>query len=196
MFDRWNRNLMDEPVATALLAGMISKTQSFRTPNVTPKTLETASKLIAMGAKREEIVHGLWRTKSVPTLRLWGRALARLEIDRTLGLVWTKLSREDFLAAGAPDNALDGIVSDLVAYAPEAKVIVLVHEKTDAAKTGVCVTIYTMPPFSAAELGRAFGASGVRDRVEFCLTPGQPLIEGTKQVIERLRETLNATAST
>ena len=194
MFDRWNKNLIDEPIATGLLAGMIAKTQSFRTPNVTPKTLDTASKLIAMGAKREEIVHGLWRTKSVPTLKLWGRALSRLEYDRAHGLVWTTLSREDFLSAGAPDDALDGIVSELVAYSPEAKVVVLIHEKGNSVQTGACVTIHAMPPYSATELGRVFGASGARDRVEFCLTPGQPLVEGTTQIIDRLRETLKNTS--
>lgn len=195
LFETWNKNLVDEPIATALLAGMISKTQSFRTSNVTPKTLETASKLITMGAKREEIVHGLWRTKSVPTLKLWGRALSRLEQDRALGLVWTTLSRQDFLDSGASDHGLEGIVSELVAYSPEAKVVVVLHEKGNAAQTGACVTIHAMPPYSAAELGRAFGASGARDCVEFCLPPGQPLEEGMKHTIDRLRETLKQTSA-
>jgi nanoRNase/pAp phosphatase (c-di-AMP/oligoRNAs hydrolase) len=48
--------LIDEDIATSFLAGMIAKTKSFRTQNVTPKTLATASALIAKGAKREEIV--------------------------------------------------------------------------------------------------------------------------------------------
>src|SRR3989338_1539802 len=47
--------LIDEEVATAFLTGMIAKTKSFKTHNVTPKTLQTASKLMAKGAKREHI---------------------------------------------------------------------------------------------------------------------------------------------
>ena len=124
--ERWNRNLIDEDIATALLAGMIAKTQSFRTQNVTPKTLATASQLIAMGARREEIVHGLWRTRTVPTLKMWGKALSRLEQDRELGIVWSTLTRQDFIESGAADSALDGIVSELMSYAPEAKVVVLI----------------------------------------------------------------------
>lgn len=192
IFERWNKNMIDETVATALLAGMIAKTQSFRTSNVTPKTLQTASQLIAMGAKREEIVHGLWRSRTVPMLKLWGRALARLEQDRELGLVWSILARQDFIEAGARDNALDGIVSELVAYSPEAKVIVLFAESENATH-GARVSIHAMPPHSAQELGRAFGANGSRDLVEFHLSPGEPLVEGTKKVIDRLRETLKAT---
>lgn len=193
MFERWNRHLLDEDIATALLAGMIGKTQSFRTQNVTPKTLQIASALIAIGAKREDIVHGLWRTRTVPTLKLWGKALSRLEQDRERGIVWSTLARQDFLDAGAGDNALEGIVSELVAYAPEAKVVVLVYETTSAPVHGACVSIHVSPPYSAQELGRVFGAHGARDRVEFCLAPGTPLVEGTKMVVDRLRETLRAT---
>jgi len=193
LFDRWNRHVIDENIATALLAGMIAKTQSFRTTNVTPKTLQVASQLIAMGARREEIIHGLWRTRTVPTLKIWGRALSRLEQDRSIGLVWTTLSRQDFLEAGADHTALNGVVDELVSYSPEAKIIVLVYETDDVAKTGACVTIHVSPPHSASEIGRVFGASGTRDRVDFCLTPGQTLVEGTKTVIDRIAQTLKAT---
>jgi len=196
LLSRWNRNLIDEDIATALLAGMIDKTQSFRTANVTPKTLQTASDLMAMGARREDIVHGLWRTRTVPTLKLWGRALARLEQDRELGLVWTMLSRQDFVEAGADDRALDGIVRELLAYAPEAKVVALVFETREADMQGARVSIHTQPPFSAQEFGRAFGAmGGSRETVEFNLAPATPLIEGAAQVISRLRETIKAVKS-
>lgn len=192
LFDRWNRHVIDEDIATALLAGMIAKTNSFRTQNVTPKTLASASSLIAMGARREEIVHGLWRTKSVPTLKIWGRALSRLEQNRELGLVWTSLARQDFLDAGADHKALDGVVTELVAYSPEAKIIALVYETDDVAAKGACVTIHVAPPRSATEIGRVFGATGSRDRVDFCLTPGQSLVEGTKMVVDRITQTLKA----
>lgn len=189
LFSAWNRNLIDEDVATALLAGMISKTQSFRTSNVSPKTLQTASELVAMGARREDIVHGLWRTRTVPTLKLWGRALSRLETDRGSGLVWASLSRQDFLEAGADEKALEGIVRELVAYAPEAKVVVLLHECQDAGR-GVVAQLHALPPYSAAELGRAFGAHGSRELVEFSLGQETSLLEATRLVIDRLRENL------
>lgn len=194
MFERWNRNLIDEEISTALLAGMIAKTQSFRTSNVTPKTLQISSQLVAMGAEREQIVHGLWRTRTIPMLKVWGRALSRLEQDMELGIVWTMLARQDYIETGAGEDALTGIVNELVTYSPEAKVIILVYEKEDAHTKGACVSIHTVPPFSAQELGRAFGANGNRDRVEFCLTPGTPLLQGTQMVVEHIRQILRATA--
>lgn len=190
-FEFWNRGNIDADLATNLLTGMIAKTQSFRTMNVTPRTLQVASQLIALGARREEIVHGLWRTKTVPTLKLWGRALTRLEQDAERGIIWTTLTRQDFLESGASQNALDGIVQELISYSPEARVVVLIYEDEHVSSKGACVIIHAAPPFSAHELGRTFGALGGRDRVNFCLMPGAPLAEGTKLVIDRLRESIS-----
>lgn len=123
--------LMDEETATCFLTGMISKTRSFKAPRVTPKTLSTASKLMAKGAQRETIVHHLYRTRSVSTLRLWGRALARLKQDPSVPLVWTLLSQQDFMHAGAEEEDLADVVDELIASSPEAQVVVLLYEGRD-----------------------------------------------------------------
>ncbi len=190
LFEHWKKDHIDEDVATALLAGMIIKTQSFKTSNITPKTLQTASKLIAAGAKREKIVHSLWRTRTVPILKLWGKALYRLEQDHTLNLVWTSLCRQDFLEAGVDEKALQGIVDELVAYAPEAKIMVLAYEGIKDNRHRVFITIHTTPPFSALDLGRPHGATGSRDRVDFCLPEDIDLISGMKNVIEGIKKLL------
>ena len=101
--------LMDEEVATAFLTGMIAKTKSFKAANVTPKTLQTASKLMARGAKRDLIMQQLYKTRSVGTLRLWGRALARLKTDEKERVVWTMISQQDFLHAGAQEEDLSDV---------------------------------------------------------------------------------------
>ncbi len=188
--DEWNRASIDDTVATAFLAGMIAKTQSFRTMNVTPKTLQIASQLMSLGAKREEIVHGLWRNRSVPTLKLWGRALSRLEQDNETGIVWTSLNRHDFIDVGVDEHALDGIMTELINYAPEAKITVLFYEDANVLTTGARAIINAAPPFSAQEIGRAFGANGTRERIAFSLIPGATLESGVQLVIQRVKETV------
>lgn len=190
LMNAWNGRLIDEPIATALLAGMIAKTRSFRTPNVTPKTLATSSQLIAMGAKREDIVNGLWRTRSIGTLKLWGRALTRLQEDRNLGLVWTALSHKDFLEAGTSADTLEDVIDELLAYAPQAQIIVLLYE-TPEQKDGICLTIATKAPYNANDLGRPLGASGTPNRSTACLVR-QTLLEAMNHVIETLKKDLTA----
>ncbi len=70
--------LQNEQAATALLAGIISQTASFRDPKTTPAALQKASRLVAAGAKQQDIIQHMFKTKPLPLLQLWGRALARL----------------------------------------------------------------------------------------------------------------------
>ena len=179
----WNKQHIDVEVATAVLAGMISRTRSFRTSNVTPKTLTAASELVEMGARRAEIVQGLWRTQSVATLKLWGRALSRLEHDTERGLVWTSLSDQDFIEAGAPRDALPGVVEELLNYAPEAKAICLLTH----GRNGTECSLHVQSPLSAADLARPFGGTGDRQRANFVHQGHADPVEATKHVIEKLQ---------
>lgn len=123
--------LLDETIATALLTGIISKTKSFRTSSVTPKSLTIASHLIASGARREEIVHNLYQSKSLATLKLWGRALARLKEARDGRLLWTALSKADFEKAGSDKEHLPGVIDELIVNSPRAEIIVVLSEAND-----------------------------------------------------------------
>lgn len=189
LFQDWNKNLIDEDIATALLSGMIYRTQSFRSSNVTPLTLGKASELLAIGARREEIVHGIWRTRTVPTLKLWGKALSRMEHDRELGLVWSILTNQDAIESGTGLDNLNGVVKELIAYAPEAKVIVLISESGKA-------MIHTNGPLSAAELARPFGATGTREYAELNFPPSGDVVETSRQIIDKLKQTIMALKNT
>ncbi len=189
LFKEWNKNLIDEDVATALLSGMIYRTQSFRSSNVTPLTLGKASELLAIGARREEIVHGIWRTRTVPTLKLWGKALTHLEQDRDLGLVWSILTNQDAVETGTGLDDLNGVAKELISYAPEAKVIVLISESGKA-------MIHANGTLSAAELARPFGATGTREYAELDFPPGGDIVTTSHQIIDKLKQTMSALKNT
>lgn len=189
--ERTNHVLIDAPLATCLLTGMVAKTKSFRTANVTHQTLQAASMLIEKGAEREKIVQGLWRNQSIANLKLWGRILARLNQDKELGLVWSVLTESDFAEIGVPPDALHGVVDELLAYAPEARVIAFIWQHASQ----IFVSIYTTTPLSAAELARPFGGSGTRDRAMFPYRESQNVTEASTKIVERLRETLRTLQS-
>ncbi len=119
---------IDEDIATSLLTGIIAKTKSFKGDQVKPTTLAIASKLMTLGANREMIVHNLYKTKTVSSLKLWGQALVHLQSDPSIGLVWTTITREDFSRSGATEQELYEIVNELIMNAPEARMILLLHE--------------------------------------------------------------------
>lgn len=165
--ESWDTNLIDASLATHLLTGMIARTKSFRTPNVTPRTLATASTLIERGAAREQIIHGLWRTRSVGALKLWGRALSRLNTDVSTGLIWTTITENDLIESGVAFHALDGIVEELISYAPEARAVAVFFQ--NATKTDLY--LYAIPPLNAQEIIRPLGGHGTREEAHATLAP-------------------------
>jgi nanoRNase/pAp phosphatase (c-di-AMP/oligoRNAs hydrolase) len=176
--------LLDDQMATAFLTGMVAKTKSFKNRGVTPQTLLTASRLIARGARRDLIVDNLYRTRSVSTLRLWGRALARLKADPDCALVWTMLSRSDFMHAGALEEDLPGVIDELIASSPEAKVIVVLYEDNDG---GVCGLLRAERPYDAISLATAFRPSGTREEVRLYFAK-KNIVQVEKEFLPKIKE--------
>lgn len=186
LFRRIDEQLVDADVATCFLAGMIAKTKSFRAPNVTPKTLEVAGALMAKGARRDEIVERLYRTRSVETLRLWGRALARLKADAEFDLAWTMLTRQDFVNAGADESSLNDIVSELLSTSPSARIVAIFFEQNDGS---ISVHLHAERPHDALRLGAPFRAAGTREVARLTL-PNTDIVAAERAVISHLRKTL------
>ncbi len=187
LLSRIDATLVDDHIATCFLTGMIAKTKSFKTPSVTPKTLKVAGALMNSGAKRDEIVEKLYRTRSVETLRLWGRALARLKADHDAHVAWTLLTKQDFVAAGAHEEALDDIVEELLATTPEAQVIAILYEHQDGT---IAARLHTERPHDALHLGAPFKASGTREAAR--LTINEPdIVTAEKALISHIQATVN-----
>lgn len=177
---------LDEELATALLTGIVAKTRSFKAGGVTPRALVAASEFVAAGARREQVVASLYRTKTVPTLRLWGRALARMKSEPSLKLVWTVLTKQDFVLAGAAESALPDVIDDLIVNAPEAETIALLYEHGEGE---ICCLLRSDARRDADRLMAPWGGEGGRTQMR-CFLKGKPMVEAEKEVLARLREEL------
>jgi phosphoesterase RecJ-like protein len=159
-------DLVDDAVATNLLTGIITKTRCFRTSSVTPKSLAAASRLIEVGAKRDEIIRHLYQTHSLSTLKLWGRALARLKEDFRGQFVWTLIGQTDFEKSGTDEVALLGVIEELIANTPRARVVAILYEP-EPGKTRALVSSHQ--PLRNNELfaGRSIDGTGEHATVDF-----------------------------
>jgi len=128
--------LITKETATMLLAGIIDQTESFRKNNLSPQTLFVASELVSRGADKEKIVNSLYRTKKMATLRLWGRALARLQFERYWGLIWSVVPVGDFIKAGAEAEEINGLMEEMISKSPMAKAAVLLYETVEGEVKG------------------------------------------------------------
>lgn len=169
---------IDADVATTLLAGMVSKTQSFKTPTVTPRSLMVASELVQRGARRDEIIHHLYRQHDLATLRLWGRVLARLQQDPERQFVWSMVKREDFEKSGAGEEHLPGMIDELITTTPDAKTIAVLYQRTDGKIAGWLKTEHHT---NALDMTRAWEPTGSKSLAHFIL-PSATIDDGLKEV--------------
>ena len=186
LFEAWNSESIGEETATMLLTGMVAKTQSFKSPSVSPKTLQNASRLVSKGAKRDVIVDHLFRIRSVPTLRLWGRALARLKADRDVRLVWTLLSAQDFLQAGAGEEDLPDVIDELLSHAADADAVVILFEDQTHLVRGYVASTRGV---DSVELALPFKPVGTRKLAQIRL-PDRTLVKAEEDVIGKIRARL------
>lgn len=105
-----------QDVATCLLTGLIASSRSFKHPQTTPQLLLSASELVAAGARQQEVVRALYKTKTLSQLKLWGRALARLQHNPSGTLAYAVLTAGDFEKSGAPAGELSLVLKDLLDY--------------------------------------------------------------------------------
>ena len=121
--------LISEDVATGLLAGIIMKTRNFKTGNLTPKTLMITSDLIGLGARREEIINRLYRSRQISDLKLWGKILSNLHLEEGSGLAWSWLSKTDVKDHNLGEEIFRDMIDELISNLPDTKIIVILIEK-------------------------------------------------------------------
>ncbi len=180
----------DADITTPLLAGIISQTQSFKTANVSPHTLNTASQLMNLGADREKIVKHLYRTKSISSLRIWGQALTRMENDQQLGLVWTTITREDFSRAGATEDELKEMIDELANNSPEAKLVLLLYEN-NRGENKIHGLLSVDKQYDAKAILQSFQPEGNKKISSFYFA-NKTLKEAELEVVEKIKTVLKA----
>ena len=161
---------MTPEIATNLLTGLIASTNSFQTPQVTPETLQLASELIVVGAKREEIIDRLYRTKDMDKMKVWGRVLSRLS-KATDRIVYSDIAREDIEGKNID---LDTLVDELVMASPEADIVVFFYER---ALDETEVYVYARENYDVQTMLQQFSPIGTRKQVQFTVSRGRAVAE-------------------
>lgn len=92
-------------LSLALLAGMATDTGIFQYPNTSSGTLKKAAFLMERGASLDTIVFNVNRRNTIPRLKLLGRILENLQIDKEHTFVYSTLSFSEIEELHAQDTA-------------------------------------------------------------------------------------------
>lgn len=182
--EQW-ASLVDPDIATLLLTGIITDTGSFQNPNTTPKSLEVAADLVELGARQQEIIRNIFKTKNIQTLKLWGRVLSKIKTDPVHRLLWSTVTTDDLLDTGASVEDTGGIIDELLATAPGMEMVILLKERPDGIIQGSIRSI--TPLCNSAEFSAEFGGGGHTQAAGFKITGDKPFDVVVGEVISAAR---------
>lgn len=155
-------------MATALLHGVYFDTGSFMHSNTTPEALRIAARLKAAGADQATCVKKQFHTSSIEKLRLWGRALSRLQINEKNAVV-AALTEQDYSEENSSFHDLSGLINYLT-HIQEARFSVLLAEDCHGNIKGSLRT--QNDDVNLSEIASLFGGGGHTKAAGFTI-PGK-----------------------
>jgi len=174
----------DEHIATSLLTGIITDTNSFQNSNTTPKSLTVAAQLVAQGARQQDIIQYIYKTKPLSTLRLWGRALSNLHDEKEYGFVWSSLYKKDFLETRSAEEESGGLIDELLKTASGVEFALLLTEKNGDVHGSLRSTNRTK---DVSAISALFGGGGHAVAAAFQMK-GASLMDSSDKILSKIRQ--------
>lgn len=100
-------------IATCFLAGIMQDTDNFKNPNTTTQTLETTSYLLSRGANFKKLGRHFNHSKSLSSLKLWGKILARMRRHPQLNVVSTFITNQEIVESNSSSEDIEGVANFL-----------------------------------------------------------------------------------
>ncbi|MDI6778391.1 MAG: bifunctional oligoribonuclease/PAP phosphatase NrnA [Patescibacteria group bacterium] len=129
-FFDFHRIEITKKMATYLLTGILGDTGIFQHANTTPRVMEIAASLMKKGAPLSKIIQLSFKSKKLETLKLWGRALERAEMNEKAGVIMSYITKEDLEELGATSEDISS-VAEILNTVSEAKFSLVLAERED-----------------------------------------------------------------
>lgn len=114
-------------IAHCLLTGIFTDTGGFQHSNTDARTLKITAELMGKGPRVDKIAKNIFSSKSVPAIKLWGKALSRIQRDENTGMAVSYLNKKDLEECGAKQEDISGLIS-VINTVSDAKFSLLLTE--------------------------------------------------------------------
>lgn len=175
---------MTKAEAACLYVGIVTDTGRFHFPATSPRTLDTASRLLATGFNFSRINDLLYSTKSYPALKILGRTLESLELLAGGRLAFMTLTSADFAECQADAQHTENVINYGM-MPPGVKAAALFREGEEL----LSVTFRSKGGIDVSTLAHELGGGGHRHAAGCRLDMG--LEEARKLVLTGLVKLLN-----
>jgi phosphoesterase RecJ-like protein len=175
---------LDLDCATAIYTGLLTDTGGFRYSNTSPRVMEIASRLLAVGVSGNGLADHLLEKMTMAKLKLLQIALNRLAFTDNLEIGWVFINKDDLQVTGAVAEDLEGIVNYAL-NVDGVEVGILFKETEDGA---VKASLRSAGKANVAAIAQAFGGGG-HVRAAGCRLEG-PSSDAISQLVEAVRKAL------
>jgi bifunctional oligoribonuclease and PAP phosphatase NrnA len=178
-----------QPIAAALLTGIVTDTLGFRTTNMTPAPLRLSAMLMEHGADLPDLYNRALVNKTFEAARFWGYGLAKLQRDgekkQGPSVAWTSLTLADRQAAEYPGND-DADLINILSTIDSDVVVIFVEQKNGHVK----VSWRARPGIDVSQIALQFGGGGHpaaagADIVGSMAAVEKKILEATRGVLTR-----------
>ena len=168
-------------IATCLLTGVYTDTGGLLHSNTSVRVYRAVARLLRSGARQQEIVHAVFRTAKLSTLKLWGRVLEKISLTEEGGAV-SAVTKGDFAATGADASELTGAI-DYVNAIPGMRFSMILSERDGKVKGSIRTL---RDDVDVAKMASKFDGGGHKKAAGFAL-PGKLTSETLWKVVEEER---------
>ncbi|MDP4000998.1 MAG: DHH family phosphoesterase [bacterium] len=186
LINKINPSSIDADLATCLLTGIIVETNSFQHVRTTPQAFSKASELVSLGARQQDIINSLFKSKSFGLLKLWGRVLARLKQDPSISLVYSVASLTDIEKSESSLEDAGQIIKEMLTQLSFGKIFLFIKE-VDAQNSDVYCA--TTAPISLSSVFAAYKPEVLGRSIKFSLPLG--LNEAEEETVNILRREMS-----
>ena len=141
-------------LATCLLLGLTTDTQSFQTSSTHSAALRSAAALIDAGAEQFTIIRYLYNSLPASSVALIGHGLRAMRCEQ--GVAWTTVTSDMLQETGAEEEAVDEVMR-VMQRIGEARALVLFKERRDGTTK---ISLRSRPPIDVAQFATRWGGGG------------------------------------
>ncbi len=148
---------IDSEIATCLLTGIFTDTGGFKHANTSAEALEVAAELLRRGARIDKISKFTYGQKSPNTIKAWSKGLENTRFDPQRKMMFSVLTEEDLIEAGASEEDLQGFI-DMLNHIPQAKFALVLRQDGEHVKASL--RSETNKGVDVSEIAHSFGGGG------------------------------------
>lgn len=154
-FFKANKIRINKNTANCVLAGILTDSGNFIYQTTSDKTIKISGEMLKAGANLPRIMDNTLRNKKLPALKIWGKSMARLQINKKYNIAFTVLTLED--TKDLDEEDLEGI-PNFLGNMHDIKAIMVIREQADGTIKGSFRSAH--PNTNVARLAQALGGGG------------------------------------